>query len=115
MKWTQPDNWAERKTRLIHQFDKNTMWIYKGSCVESDGETIDYIKADHRFKEITYEELYAEVDLSAFEQAMGYGPDFPLKGDWHVGYYRSSMPNHAPCLVLQHSGIEYIWVQCSKY
>lgn len=42
------------------------------------------------------------------QQALGYDRDFPIRRDWHVGYYKSFYRG-VPAVFLRHSRIEHIF------
>jgi hypothetical protein len=64
------------------------------------------------FNPITYDTFRKKVDLESFREvtsSLGYGPDFPISRDWHVGYYKSAWKGE-PCIYFKWSAIEYIFV-----
>ena len=113
-----PGNWAERKTAQLHAEPSEGPWIYAFSCVESDSETVGFIRVHE--EEITFEEFIEDIDTTVFEYAMGYTKDdmgLQLEKDWSVSYGKSWLPPDHPewpsreCRVLTHSGIEYVWIK----
>jgi len=81
---------------------------YLACCVDSTAELIDALL--DAAEEVSFTEALEHCEgLLAWAEAKGYSEDdFPLKGDWHVNYLRSTYDGQ-PCYVVQWSGIEYIW------
>jgi hypothetical protein len=77
------------------------------SCVNAEGEDIDALQEAAEDSDL--ETLWAECEgFDKWTVEMGYDDDFPIAGDWHVTYHRSTYRGES-CYYVQHSGIEYIW------
>lgn len=83
---------------------------YLTCCVDSTAELIDALIDDA--EDIEYADALANCEgLIEWAEAKGYSEDdFPLKGDDHVTYHRSTYDGQ-PCLYVRWSGIEYIWTE----
>lgn len=116
MKLTVEGSWAERKLfELINRTKDMTAdkpYVFATSCVGALGADIDALNEDAT--ECTYEEMAKNCDLSAFERVFEYGEGFPLQEDQHVTYYKSLFQG-VPCYYLDHSRIEYIWVNLKAW
>jgi hypothetical protein len=79
-------------------------------CVHSTAEKINKLKL--LAKEVSYKTFFQHVSLEQACEVLpgGYGKEFPLKRDQHVGYYRSRWEGKR-AYFLVHSSIEYIWVE----
>lgn len=125
MRFDSPHGWADRMEAAVraasvsgsaHRFE------FLGSCVGMDGPTIDYITDDDRAEELTYVEFSAVIDLEGFKESLGYSSaadpgGLELETDWSVSYYKSVLQDDHPqypgavVYFLDHSRIEYIWVE----
>ena len=90
-------------------------WYYHTCCVNSTAELIHALVDDA--EDIEYEEFRdavggEEVDKFAADMKYDTGDEtggLRLEDDWHVSYHKSKYGGE-PCYYLQHSGIEYIWL-----
>jgi hypothetical protein len=86
---------------------------YYSNCTSMDGEVIDWIRGNHRDiggpkpESISYEEFVELVPESELQHG---DEDLPLKDDWHVGFYTSSLPSGIPIAYYTHSGIEWVFL-----
>jgi hypothetical protein len=86
----------------------DSLMRYVTCCVESTDELISDMTASET--ELTYAEFCALADgVDEWAAAHGYDTDFPITADEHVSYHKSTYGG-APCVYLQWSGIEYIWL-----
>ncbi len=81
---------------------------YLTSCVDcGNGPAIEAMTDCGR--EVTLGTIRRHCDdLAEWETQAGYGRHFPLSGDYHVTYHKSTYRGH-PCYYVCHSAIEYIW------
>lgn len=83
-------------------------FVFETNCVGSDSESIHAMRDDAT--EITYNTFRRRVlGLQDWARGHGYDRSFPLSGDWHVAYYKSTYRGR-PCFYLVWSGYEEIWV-----
>lgn len=79
------------------------------SCPEGPAELVDFLVDDNHAEEVDYEEFAAAVDVSTapLEETQ-----FEiLATDWHVTWLKTRLPSEVECWVMQHSGIEYLFVE----
>lgn len=90
---------------------------YRCSCIESTYEKISTLT--EKAGPITYDTFCRKVnkqDWNELLQKLGYDTGtsqrggLRIKDDWHVGYYSSTYEGK-PCVYLEHSRIEYIFVE----
>jgi hypothetical protein len=110
----QPSSWADRKLAALkssHE-DPDRHYTFETSCVGASGEDINEMLDHWSHEEVTYDEMSKHCDLSAFEAELGYGPDIglELKDDTMVSFWKSRYRGKR-CYYLDHSRIEYIWVE----
>ena len=109
-----PGGWSDRMLAGIKAAgqSKSKPYVFLTSCVDAVGEDIDALVRDS--EDATLAEVKHNCDIDAFKRTLGYsmvtGDDLlTLEDDWHVGYARSVYRGIA-CYFINHSGIEYIWV-----
>ena len=96
-----------RRTSMSRQPE----YVWETDCRSSDYESISNMNATA--EDITLVVFKREVGARAFHRLaedLGYDKEFPISGDWHVGYYRSTYRG-VPCVFLRWSGIEHIFVK----
>jgi hypothetical protein len=91
--------------------------VFLTSCVESTPEDINALT--DLAVECSLEEVAHNCDLTAFKEALGYSialedEGLPLEKDCYVTYWRSYYKGVA-CYVVDHSRIEYIWVNTRNW
>jgi len=83
-------------------------YVYSGwSCPSGPAAFVDWLVG--RGEEIDHDEFAREVDLTSFidnEEELEF-----LATDWHVTYLRTELPSGTPAYVMQHSGIEHLFLQ----
>jgi hypothetical protein len=87
-------------------------YVFLTSCVASTAELIDEL--NEKAEDATLEEVAFNCELAHFKKILGYSTRvgdglLTLEDDWHVTY-RRSFYRGVPCYYIQHSGIEYIWI-----
>lgn len=86
---------------------------YRTNCIHANGDDVHKMVDQARPISLQTFRKYAE-GLEEIEQSLGYDTGsqrggLRLSNDWAVGFYRSRYRNQ-PCVFMQHSAIEYIWV-----
>jgi len=76
--------------------------------VNAEGGLCDLISECRQITRETFLRHVDREDRKAVERGLGYGPDFPMSRDWHVGYYRSKLHGRRVYL-FKHSAIEYVF------
>ena len=114
---TPPDNWAERKLRELKARGQNPdkPYVFLTSCVDARGEDIDEMTSSST--EVSYDEINFNCDLLNFEEVMGYGRkpgELHLPADTMVTFNRGFYKG-CPCYYIEHSRIEYIWVNARTW
>jgi len=84
-------------------------------CRSSDNESISSLKGSE--EEISLGQFRRRIGMPQWKQLqaeLGYDRDFPISGDWHIGYYRGIYQGQ-PAVFLRWSGIEFIFVSPSPW
>ena len=82
---------------------------YVISCIHANGEDIREMTAGAR--QITLATLRRHIEpeeWESFVSALGYDRSFPIRRDWHVGYFKGRYRGK-PCYYVDHSRIEHIF------
>ena len=88
-------------------------FVYVGSCIELDGDLIDWVRGRQRDiggpkpDDLDFEDFAKLVPASQFQHE-------GLNDDWHVRFYASSAPSGVPLLYYAHSGIEWVFAPRSS-
>lgn len=78
------------------------------SCPEGPAELVDCLIDADRAVEVDYAEFAEAVDVST---APLEATQFEiLSTDWHVTWLKTALPSGAPAWVMQHSGIEHLFL-----
>jgi hypothetical protein len=84
--------------------------VYAGwSCPEGPAELVDYLIDPFHAEEVDYEDFTNAVDVSTapLEETQ-----FEiLATDWHVTWLKTKLPSGREAWVMQHSGIEYLFLE----
>lgn len=84
-------------------------YVYVTNCVESTYEDIQALQASEVDVSLaTFRKALGLARWREIQRDLGYGRDFPIGRDWHVGYYRG-IYRGVPAYFLRHSRIEYIF------
>ena len=111
--FAQPNSWADRKLLAIKAAgqSKTKPFVFMTSCVDALGPDVNEM-CDNA-QEITLRTLRRYCDTLTFEKELDYHRDsrqgLVLIKDWGVRYWKSTYQG-CPCYYIDHSGIEYIWV-----
>jgi hypothetical protein len=106
-------------TTLLNEMPREGEFVYLGSCMDL-GDLTPMIDSDewpdHRASPEPFiseiREKCAGMDL--WEKVLGYAEDTVLlENDWHVDYGKGKYKN-LDCYWVQHSRIEYVWVNKSQ-
>lgn len=110
----QPNSWADRKLLELKARDQNPYkpYVFLTSCVASTAEDIDAMT--RKAYDATFDEVAHNCDLTQFAAVMGYGDGLELVEDQTVGYFRSFYKG-VSCYYVDHSRIEYIWVNARSW
>lgn len=78
---------------------------------EKEGEVMEAMYEDEDGEILEYSDFVTLVaEFDGFAESLGYGPDLPLSGDWHVSYHRSTYGG-LPCLYITHSECDFIFLR----
>jgi len=81
---------------------------YETCCVSANGDDITNMVDEAR--EIKYDTFMKHVDKEEVMNLLGYPcGNLRLKNDWCVRYYKSKYQGK-PCVYVNHSAIEYVFV-----
>lgn len=115
----QPNSWADRILLQIKSAGQSTdkPYVFLTSCVDAKGEDITHMVG--LAASCTLGEVEHNCSLSAFKEAIGYSTGFgddrlPIEQDHHISFGRSYYKGVA-CYYIDHSGIEYIWVNARSW
>jgi hypothetical protein len=79
-------------------------------CISSDGESINAMKdGSVDISRSTFVRHTDNESRQDIERSLGYGKDFSITKDWHVGYSKGTYRGK-PCVYMTWSAIEYIFV-----
>jgi len=81
------------------------------SCPDGPAELVDYL-VDHG-EEVEYGEFAEEVDVST--APLDETQFEVLATDWHVTWLRTRLPGGRPAWVMQHSGIEHLFLEGGSF
>jgi len=79
------------------------------SCPTGPAELVDYLVDSSRAEEVTYNEFAEEVDISTAPLEATQFECLPT--DWAVTWLQTEMPSGMHAWVMQHSGIEYLFLK----
>jgi len=110
----QPNSWADRKLLELKARDQHPdkPYVFLTSCVASTAEDID--EMTEMAADCTFDEVAFNCNLEEFADVMGYDIELQLVEDQTVGYFRSFYKG-VPCYYVDHSRIEYIWVNARSW
>ena len=85
---------------------------FETDCVHSDGPSIiDMVDRARRISASTFRDVIGSHNYTRLEARLGYThTNLRLDRDYHVSFHRSTYRGK-PCVYVQHSRIEYIFVE----
>jgi len=83
------------------------------SCPAGPAELVDYLVDSSRAEEISYEEFSEAVDVSTAPLDATQFECLPT--DWSVTWLRTEMPSGGRAWVMQHSGIEHLFLESGDF
>ncbi len=90
---------------------KKKRFQYIGNCVQLDGDDVNEMKTT--FTEITLGTFARNIgkdNWKMIQKKLGYDRSFPIKNDWHVGYFKAVYKNKL-AYVLVWSGFEHVFIE----
>jgi hypothetical protein len=104
--------WAEQRLAALKAARwKPAAYAFLTSCLGASGDAITAMTA--AAEEVTREEMAACCDLNTWAKVMEYDSlGLPYQEDWHLTYWKSNFEGK-PCYYVDHSRIEYIFVEAT--
>lgn len=97
------------KRKLDQKYGATTPAVYSGwSCPEGPAELVDWLVDHPCTEELTYDQFAAVVDVSTANLDESQIEILPT--DWAVTFLKTELPDETPAWVMQHSGIEQLFL-----
>lgn len=90
---------------------KKRSFEYIGNCVQLNGDDVREMKTT--FTGITLDTFRRNIgkeNWRMIQKKLGYDRNFPIKNDWHVGYFKAVYKNKL-AYVLVWSGFEHVFIE----
>lgn len=93
---------------------ENGRYRFVTDCIGSTYEDISALKeSGEGVSRTTFARALGPSEWKAIQKELGYDRDFPISGDWHVGYYKGTYRG-VPAYYLVWSATEYIFTLDGK-